>query len=38
LGLAGLELREHQKFSFPFLFAATILMTFVCVALSIFPL
>jgi citrate-Mg2+:H+ or citrate-Ca2+:H+ symporter, CitMHS family len=38
VGLAGLELREHQKFSFPFLFAATILMTTACVVLRIFPL
>ena len=38
VGLSGLELRDHQKFSFPFLFAASILMTIVCVALRIFPL
>jgi len=38
VGLAGVELREHQKFCFPFLFGATVLMTFVCVALRVFPL
>ena len=27
VGLAGVELREHQKFSMPYLFAATLLMT-----------
>jgi CitMHS family citrate-Mg2+:H+ or citrate-Ca2+:H+ symporter len=37
VGLAGVELRDHQKFSFPFLFAASILMTLVCVILKIFP-
>ena len=38
VGLAGVELREHQKFCFPFLFGASVLMTFVCVALRVFPL
>lgn len=38
VGLAGVELREHQKFSFPFLLAASILMTLVCVVIRIFPL
>jgi CitMHS family citrate-Mg2+:H+ or citrate-Ca2+:H+ symporter len=27
VGLTGIELREHQKFAFPFLFAASVLMT-----------
>jgi len=38
VGLAGLDLREHQKFSFPFLFAASVFMTLICVAIRIFPL
>jgi len=38
VGLAGVELREHQRFCFPFLFGASVLMTFVCVALRVFPL
>ena len=36
--LAGIELREHQKFSFPFLFAASVVMALVCVALRVIPL
>jgi citrate-Mg2+:H+ or citrate-Ca2+:H+ symporter, CitMHS family len=38
VGLAGLELREHQKFSAPFLFAASVFMALICVAFQIFPL
>ena len=38
VGLSGIELREHQKFAFPFLLGASILMTLVCVAIGIFPL
>jgi CitMHS family citrate-Mg2+:H+ or citrate-Ca2+:H+ symporter len=38
VGLAGVELREHQKFCFPFLFGASVLMTLVCVVLRVFPL
>jgi len=38
VGLAGIELRDHQKFSIPFLFAASIVMTLVCVALRLFPI
>ena len=37
VGLAGIEFREHQKFAFPFLLLASILMTAVCVAIGIFP-
>jgi len=36
VGLAGVELREHQKFAFPFLFGATLLMTLVSVAIGVF--
>ncbi len=38
VGLAGIELREHQKFSAPFLFGASVLMTAVCVLIGVFPL
>jgi len=38
VGLAGVELRDHQKFSFPFLLAASVLMTLVCVIIRVFPL
>jgi CitMHS family citrate-Mg2+:H+ or citrate-Ca2+:H+ symporter len=38
VGLAGIELREHQKFTFPFLFAAGIVMTLAAVAFGVFPL
>jgi CitMHS family citrate-Mg2+:H+ or citrate-Ca2+:H+ symporter len=38
VGLAGVELRDHQKFSIPFLFGASVLMTLVCVVIRVFPL
>ena len=38
VGLAGIELRDHQRFAFPFLFAASVLMTFVSVVIGVFPL
>jgi Mg2+/citrate symporter len=38
IALADLDLGEHQKFSIPFLFGASLLMTIVCVALNVFPL
>jgi CitMHS family citrate-Mg2+:H+ or citrate-Ca2+:H+ symporter len=37
-GLAGIEFREHQKFTIPFLLGASILMTLVSVAVGVFPL
>jgi CitMHS family citrate-Mg2+:H+ or citrate-Ca2+:H+ symporter len=37
-GLAGIEFREHQKFTVPFLLGASVWMTLVCVALGVFPL
>ena len=37
VGLAGVELRDHQKFSFPFLFGATVFMTIVAAALGVLP-
>lgn len=36
VGLSGLEFREHQKFTLPFLLGASVLMTLVCVAIGIF--
>ena len=38
VGLAGIELRDHQKFAFPFLFAASVVMTVVSVGIGVFPL
>jgi CitMHS family citrate-Mg2+:H+ or citrate-Ca2+:H+ symporter len=38
VGLAGVELSDHQKFAIPFLFGASVLMTIACVVLGIFPL
>jgi CitMHS family citrate-Mg2+:H+ or citrate-Ca2+:H+ symporter len=37
VGLADIDLRDHQKFSIPFLFAATLVMTVVCVVFRIIP-
>ena len=36
-GLTGVELAEHQKFSIPFLWLATIIMTITCALIGIFP-
>ena len=36
VGLAGVELRDHQKFASPFLFGASVWMTLVCVVAGIF--
>ena len=38
VGLTGIEFREHQKFTFPFLLGASVVMTLVSVALQLFPL
>ncbi len=38
VGLTGVELGEHQKFSIPFLWAASIIMTITCVIVGVFPL
>ncbi|MDR1062814.1 MAG: citrate:proton symporter [Azoarcus sp.] len=38
VGLTGIGLGEHQKFSIPFLFAATVIMSLAAVALGVFPL
>ncbi|HYE73373.1 MAG TPA: citrate:proton symporter [Blastocatellia bacterium] len=37
VGLSGIELGEHQKFTIPFLFGASIVMTLACVLFGIFP-
>jgi CitMHS family citrate-Mg2+:H+ or citrate-Ca2+:H+ symporter len=38
VGLAGIELGEHQRFTAPYLLAASILMTIACVLFGVFPL
>jgi CitMHS family citrate-Mg2+:H+ or citrate-Ca2+:H+ symporter len=38
VGLAGVDLAEHQKFAIPFLWGASIVMTLACLALGILPL
>ncbi|ODP31565.1 CitMHS family transporter [Pandoraea sp. ISTKB] len=38
VGLAGIDLAEHQKFAIPFLFATSVVMTIACVILGVFPL
>ena len=35
LRAAGIELGDHQRFTMPFLFGASVLMTLACVALGI---
>ncbi|MGF6725983.1 CitMHS family citrate-Mg2+:H+ or citrate-Ca2+:H+ symporter [Paraburkholderia sp. GAS41] len=37
-GLTGIDLADHQRFTFPLLFGASIVMTIACVVLGIFPL
>jgi CitMHS family citrate-Mg2+:H+ or citrate-Ca2+:H+ symporter len=37
-GLTGIDLADHQKFTFPFLLAASVVMTLACVLLGVFPL
>ncbi len=38
VGLTRIELGEHQRFAAPYLFAASVLMTVVCVLIGVFPL
>ncbi len=38
VGLTGLDLAEHQKFSIPFLWGASVVMTIACVVFGILPL
>ncbi|MFZ0268178.1 CitMHS family transporter [Caulobacter sp.] len=37
-GLAGVELSAHQKFTFPFLYGASLVMALACLLLGLFPL
>jgi CitMHS family citrate-Mg2+:H+ or citrate-Ca2+:H+ symporter len=37
-GLAGIDLADHQKYTFKYLFAASILMTVACIVIGVFPL
>jgi CitMHS family citrate-Mg2+:H+ or citrate-Ca2+:H+ symporter len=37
VGLACVELADHQRFSIPLLFAASVLMTLASVAFGVFP-
>jgi CitMHS family citrate-Mg2+:H+ or citrate-Ca2+:H+ symporter len=36
-GLAGIDLPAHQKFAFPFLYAASLIMAAACVLFGVFP-
>lgn len=38
IGLCGLDLGDHQRFTFPWLWATSIVMTVVCVVIGLFPL
>jgi CitMHS family citrate-Mg2+:H+ or citrate-Ca2+:H+ symporter len=38
VGLCGIDLAEHQRFTAPFLLAASVVMTFACVLLGVFAL
>lgn len=38
VGLVGIELGDHQRFTIPFLLATSVFMTFVAVAIGLFPL
>ncbi|MET0969142.1 MAG: citrate:proton symporter [Tardiphaga sp.] len=38
VGLTGIDLADHQKFTIPFLFAASLVMTLACVIFGIFTL
>jgi CitMHS family citrate-Mg2+:H+ or citrate-Ca2+:H+ symporter len=37
VGLAGVDLGDHQRFTIPFLFGASVLMTLACVVFGVFP-
>jgi CitMHS family citrate-Mg2+:H+ or citrate-Ca2+:H+ symporter len=38
VGLTGVDLAEHQRFSIPFLWGASVVMTIACVLLGVLPL
>ncbi len=37
VGLCGVELADHQRFTIPYLFGASVVMTIACVVLGVFP-
>jgi CitMHS family citrate-Mg2+:H+ or citrate-Ca2+:H+ symporter len=37
-GLSGIEFGAHQRYTAPFLFAASVVMTIACTILGVFPL
>jgi citrate-Mg2+:H+ or citrate-Ca2+:H+ symporter, CitMHS family len=37
VGLTGIDLADHQRFTIPFLFAASLVMTVACLVLGVFP-
>jgi CitMHS family citrate-Mg2+:H+ or citrate-Ca2+:H+ symporter len=38
VGMTGIELGEHQRFTAPYLLLASVVMTFACVVFGVFPL
>jgi CitMHS family citrate-Mg2+:H+ or citrate-Ca2+:H+ symporter len=38
VGLCGIDLAVHQRYTAPYLFAASVLMTIACVVFGVFPL
>ncbi|ODC02197.1 citrate transporter [Terasakiispira papahanaumokuakeensis] len=38
IGLVGVDLADHQRFTIPILFAASVIMTLTCVVTGVFPL
>ena len=38
VGLTGIDLADHQRFTIPFLFGASLVMTLACLVLGVFPL
>jgi CitMHS family citrate-Mg2+:H+ or citrate-Ca2+:H+ symporter len=38
VGLCGIELADHQRFTIPFLFAASVVMTIAAIAIGVLPL
>jgi CitMHS family citrate-Mg2+:H+ or citrate-Ca2+:H+ symporter len=36
-GLSGLDLSAHQRFAFPFLYAASLCMALACLVFGVFP-
>jgi CitMHS family citrate-Mg2+:H+ or citrate-Ca2+:H+ symporter len=38
VGLCGIDLADHQRFTIPYLFGASVVMTLACVAFGVFPI